>query len=87
MGRGSPTMPWPPRSPDITPCDFFLWGFMKSIVYSTPSATIDELKVKITDAFQLITAYMMQNVFQNYRGRLEQLLSENGKHIELYDNN
>ncbi len=27
MGRGSPNMPWPPRSPDLMPCDFFLWGF------------------------------------------------------------
>ncbi|XP_064470085.1 uncharacterized protein LOC135384831 [Ornithodoros turicata] len=24
MGRGSPTMPWPARSPELTPCDFFL---------------------------------------------------------------
>ena len=20
---------WPPRSPDLTPCDFFLWGYLK----------------------------------------------------------
>ena len=25
IGREGPT-PWPPRSPDITPLDFFLWG-------------------------------------------------------------
>jgi len=25
IGRDGPT-PWPPRSPDITPLDFFLWG-------------------------------------------------------------
>ena len=25
IGRNCPT-PWPPRSPDITPLDFFLWG-------------------------------------------------------------
>ncbi len=24
MGRGSPNMPWPARSPDLTPCDFFV---------------------------------------------------------------
>ncbi|KFM70764.1 hypothetical protein X975_05074, partial [Stegodyphus mimosarum] len=28
IGRGGP-IPWPPRSPDITPLDFFLWGFVK----------------------------------------------------------
>ncbi|XP_043467054.1 uncharacterized protein LOC122501561 [Leptopilina heterotoma] len=25
---------WPPRSPDLTPCDFFLWGHVKAHVYS-----------------------------------------------------
>ena len=25
IGRGGP-IEWPPRSPDLTPCDFFLWG-------------------------------------------------------------
>ena len=24
---------WPPRSPDLTVCDFFLWGFVKDNVY------------------------------------------------------
>ncbi|PNF41627.1 hypothetical protein B7P43_G07619, partial [Cryptotermes secundus] len=24
---------WPPRSPDLTPCDFFLWGYIKDRVY------------------------------------------------------
>lgn len=22
---------WPPRSPDLTPCDFFLWGYIKEV--------------------------------------------------------
>lgn len=24
---------WHPRSPDLTPCDFFLWGYLKSKVF------------------------------------------------------
>ena len=24
---------WPPRSPDLTPLDFFVWGFIKDVVY------------------------------------------------------
>ena len=24
---------WPLRSPDMTPCDFFLWGYLKAKVY------------------------------------------------------
>ena len=26
-------VPWPPRSPDLTPPDFFLWGYLKGKVY------------------------------------------------------
>ena len=27
-------LPWPARSPDLAPFDFFLWGYLKSIVYN-----------------------------------------------------
>lgn len=26
---------WPPRSPDLTPLDFFLWSELKNFVYDT----------------------------------------------------
>jgi len=29
-------MRWPPRSPDLTPCDFFFWGFVKDTVFVPP---------------------------------------------------
>ncbi|GBL90507.1 hypothetical protein AVEN_179430-1 [Araneus ventricosus] len=28
-----PLLPCPPRSPDLTPCDFFLWCYVKDKVY------------------------------------------------------
>ena len=36
IGRGSPYVTWPARSPDLTPPDFFLSGFVKDQVYRTP---------------------------------------------------
>ena len=37
---------WPPRSPDATPCDFFIGGYLKDQVYVPPlPASIPELKV------------------------------------------
>ena len=32
VGRDGP-ISWPPRLPDITPLNFFLWGYVKDIVY------------------------------------------------------
>jgi len=49
IGRDGPT-PWPPRSPDITPHDFFLWGYVKEKVFSTPVPDITNLNARITDA-------------------------------------
>jgi hypothetical protein len=40
-------MKWPPRSPDLTPCDFFLWGYVKPL-------DIDELKMRITADIETI---------------------------------
>jgi hypothetical protein len=42
IGRGS-TINWPPRSPDVTPFDFCLWGWMKSKVYRRKVDIWDEL--------------------------------------------
>ena len=40
-------MEWPPRYPDLTVPDFFLWGYLKSNVYASKPKTIDELKCNI----------------------------------------
>src|SRR5215469_8152841 len=34
LGRGGPVA-WPPRSPDLTPLDYYLWSHMKTLVYET----------------------------------------------------
>lgn len=33
-------VPWPPRSPDLSICDFFLWGYLKGRVY-TPTSPVN----------------------------------------------
>ena len=51
-------------SPDATPCDFFLWGYVKDQVYvPTLPASIPELKVRIRTATETITADMLQTVW------------------------
>ncbi|GFW99770.1 uncharacterized protein TNCV_3419991 [Trichonephila clavipes] len=31
---------WPPRSCDLTPLDYFLWGYVKSLVYADKPQTL-----------------------------------------------
>ena len=74
---------WPPRSPDATPCDFFLWGYVKDQVYvphlplSTP-----KLKGRIRTAIETITADMLQTVWNAIDFRVEFCRITQGAHTE-----
>lgn len=83
IGVRSPTIRWAPKSPDLTPLDFFLWGSLKDIVYKTATNDIDHLKAKITDACNSLTAEIIYKA--THRGlakRLELCMVEEGRHIE-----
>ena len=43
---------WPPRSPDLTPCNFFLWGYLKSKVFVSPPDSLDDLRQRICTSFK-----------------------------------
>ena len=83
IGRDSPT-PWPLRSPDITPLDFFLWGYVKDEVFSTPVPDVTNLKARITDAFATITEDMLRNTWREIDYRLDVLHATKGAHVEMY---
>ena len=69
----------PPRSPSATPCDFFLWGYVKDQVYVPPlPASIPELKVRIRTAIETITVDMRNEL--DYR--VDVCRITNGAHIE-----
>lgn len=81
IGRGC-DIPWPARSPDLTPCDFFLWGYLKQIVYSEPIQDLEHLKQRIRGACGQVTAEMRAKVLLNFRNRLEKVIENAGGHIE-----
>ena len=83
IGRDGPT-PWPPRLPDITPLHFFLWGYVKDKVFSTPVPDITNLKARITDAFATITEEMLENAWREIDYRLDVLRATKGAHVEMY---
>jgi len=62
----------PPRSPDATPCDSFLWGYVKDQVYVPPlPASIPEPKVRIRIAIETRTADMLQTVWNELDCRVD----------------
>jgi hypothetical protein len=77
IGRGAP-IAWPPKSPDLTLCDYFLWGYIKPKVYATPPTTVENMQQRIRDAFGTINQAMLTNVINDFRIRLELCLEEEG---------
>jgi hypothetical protein len=43
IGRRGP-ITWPPKSPDLTPLDFFLWGYIKDFVYQKKVQDVAKLR-------------------------------------------
>ncbi|GBO41004.1 hypothetical protein AVEN_8321-1, partial [Araneus ventricosus] len=57
-------MAWQPRSPDITPLDFHLWGYVKQHVYSERINGINHLKQRITDVIHSVTPDVLTRVWE-----------------------
>lgn len=75
--------PWPPRSPDLTPLDFYLWGYIKNKVYSTPVHSREELLQRVRTAFAELDGTQVRNATANgVPSRVIQCLEQNGNHIE-----
>jgi hypothetical protein len=47
IGKGG-AINWPARSLDLAPCDFFLWGHLKSNIYKRRHPDINSLSEAIT---------------------------------------
>jgi hypothetical protein len=82
IGRGGPVT-WPPRSPDLTPMDFFTWGRVKDIVYRTTPTTPEDMRQRIIQAFRSINeSNQAATVQDSFEERLEACLEQAGHHFE-----
>ncbi|GFV86671.1 DUF4817 domain-containing protein [Trichonephila clavipes] len=61
---------WPPRSCDLTPLDYFLWSYVKSLVYADKPQTLDHLEDNIRRVIGDIRPQMLEKVIENRTSRL-----------------
>lgn len=74
-------VPWPPRSPDLNICDFFLWGHLKEKVFKRKPRNLEDLKEAIREEVALITEETLQLVWQSFLNRIENCIREDGRHL------
>ena len=73
---------WPARSPDLAPCDFFLWGYLKAKVYQHHPRSIDELKTAIRQEITAISPQTTARAMESFRDHLRLCIEENGRHLK-----
>lgn len=83
IGRGG-RVAWPARSPDLTPLDFFLWGYIKNIVYAVECSSREQMKQRIIDAFNAVTPEMLRNTRASSYRRAGLCIQQEGRHFEPF---
>ena len=63
---------WHPRSPDRASCNFFMWGFVKDVVYVPPLPTnLNVLRNHITAAVNSVTQEIRHQDWNEFNYRLD----------------
>ena len=66
---------WSPHSPDLNPCDFFLWGYLKSKAHKPLPSNLDKLKGRIESECSIQPLDLIQRaVFLCFKGKGRPLL-------------
>jgi hypothetical protein len=74
---------WPPRSPDLNTCDFYLWGKLRSVAYANNLHILEALKQNIREAIYNIQQRELQQVSLNLFKRIQACLTAEGRHFDL----
>ncbi|KAJ4442082.1 hypothetical protein ANN_11948 [Periplaneta americana] len=68
---------------NLTPPDFFLWGFVKNDVYAQRLRDIHDLRAKIFSAFEKVTPEMLGHTWEELATRYELCRVRNGGQVEV----
>ena len=72
---------WPPRSPDLTPCDFSYGVSLKTLSLPPLPNNVDELKDRIIAVIQSITVDTLTKVWCEFNKRLDKVINTRGGHF------
>lgn len=78
--RGS--IEWPARSPDLSPLDYFLWGYVKDRVYKTKPQNLDDLRNRIQQEIQQIPQDTLQRAVSHFYTAMAHCQTAEGHQFE-----
>ena len=79
---GIKTVPHRPYSPDLAPCDFWLFPKRKEKLRGCRSETIKEMKEAVTKVIDMLTQENFHGAFQNLLKRHNKCIAAGGAYFE-----
>lgn len=83
IGTNGPVR-WPARSPDLTPLDFFFWGYIKDHLYQMDNNNINQLRQNFQDCIESISNIHIQNAVNSVLRRCNLCVANNGEQFEKF---
>jgi hypothetical protein len=78
----NPDLTWPPRSPDLTAPDFFLWGNLKGKLYNNHPTDLHALKENTREEIAKLSEETLQTVMRSFLTRVHLCIEEGGGHLK-----
>jgi len=73
---------WPPRSPDLNPLDYWLWGYLGQRVFQRGPKSILQLKDAIREEISALISDQLRDAVESFSGRVAAVIENDGAHIE-----
>jgi len=75
-------MPQPPYSPDMAPCDFFLFPKLKRTLKGRRFANIEEIKTESLEELKAISKIAFHKYFEDWKKRWHKCIISDGDYFE-----
>jgi len=76
--KGIPVVPQPPYSPDLSPCDFFLFPKLKFNLKGRHFGTVKNIEKAVTDQLKAIPVSDYQRSYEEWEQRLRRCVACQG---------
>lgn len=82
IGRRGNFCEFPPRSPDLTACDYWFWGYLRDQVYRHTIADREHLENILKIEMSKISSEMFEKSVESFKSRCEDCIAKDGLYFE-----
>ncbi|GFX14283.1 putative transposase [Trichonephila clavipes] len=80
--KNIPVAPQPPYSPDLSPCDFFLFPKLKNHLKGHPFETLENIQTAVTEQLKAIPTSEFHQCYEEWKKRLQRCVASEGSYFE-----